>query len=115
MLILLSLLFSFQVDIYTLQGKWQAPELDNSVLQFYAEKNGLLYGKIIESENPEVENKIVITNLSYNLEKGEYTGIITHPTTNISADITIEQVSKNELKVVAKKWFLTKTFKWKKI
>lgn len=113
------LFFLFLVTIQTamisqdnISGTWLAEDLDHSVINIYKENDGLYYAKITESENKAYINKIVLKEMKYNPKDKVWKGTIYSPKRNMEIDGTISLDSNEKMKLVGKKYFMTKTFYW---
>ncbi len=93
-------------------GKWVGESEDNSELksEIYLDKDNLYYSKVIEEGgSPKNAGKIVMKKLKYDFHSKTYIGTMSPPDKNIELNITISIVGNDKLKVVAKKFFMTKT------
>ena len=112
LLVLISILFTTHTyGQDQVVGDWYAEQLDNSTIQIYKESEAY-YGKIIRSDVATYVGKTVLTNIKYNAEADTWTGIIQSPKRNIDIDGTISFEPDGKLKIVGRKFFLTKTFYW---
>jgi hypothetical protein len=91
-------------------GKWKGEDKPNSHIQFYIEKDGFYYGKLVY-ENGKTENigKIMMNQLKYDDATKTYKVNMTAPDKNITLKITLSLEGNNKIKVIAKKLFITKT------
>jgi len=88
--------------------------LENSTIQIYREKDNQIYAKIIKSDDAELIDHMVLERMIYNPAKKVWQGTISSPRRPIEVDGTITLISNDKLKLVGKKYFLTKTFYWTK-
>jgi len=111
------LLFTLQANLFgqdALIGNWFAKDLENSTIQIYREKDNQIYAKIIKSDDAELIDHMVLERMIYNPAKKVWQGTISSPRRPIEVDGTITLISNDKLKLVGKKYFLTKTFYWTK-
>lgn len=111
---LLTITFNLQLDQKnenTLEGVWFAKELQNSSIEITKNNKNIWVGKIIESDNKSIINKIIFNNLKSDNE-GKWIGKLTNPIKEIEVDAKLNLVNPNKLKIVGKKFFFTKTFYW---
>jgi hypothetical protein len=114
---LLALPFSFlithafgqvQKDIL---GKWRAAEDTSRQVEMYQAKDGLYYAKVINSSDKNAKNgHNLLQKLVYDAQKNTFKGKLVPPEKGIEIDATASFDSANKLKVVSKKFFITKTF-----
>lgn len=109
--ILVTLFSNFLFSQDEIKGKWIARDLDNAVIQIYKENN-LYFGKIIKSDIDDYIGKIILKNLKYNDSSKSWEGTIYSPKRKMDINGTLSLESENQLKVVGRKYFLTKTFYW---
>ena len=111
---LMMLAFNFQFDQKdenTIEGVWFAKELENSTIEITKNNKNIWIGKIIESDNKSIINKIIFNNLKSDNE-AKWIGKLTNPIKEIEVDAKLNLVNPNKLKIVGKKFFFTKTFYW---
>lgn len=86
----------------TIIGKWKAEDQPDKGSEIYLAKDGLYYGK-------ESNGKILLKKLKYDDATKTFKGIMTPPDKDIEFNVTISFINNNKLKIVAKKFFITKT------
>ena len=91
-------------------GKWKGEDQPNNHVQFYFEKDGFYYGKLV-SENGKTQNigKAMMKQLKYDATTNTYKGTMTPPDKNITVNVTLSLIGNDKIKVVAKKFLITKT------
>lgn len=95
-------------------GKWSAPDMENSIIQVYKDKDGFIYGKIIDCDKKEWIGKIVLRKVTYDRKNNQWKGEVYSLLRNTSIDVTLNLESRKKLRLVGKKLFFTKTFYWSK-
>ena len=113
-LAVIALFFSINTNQPSIIGNWYSTDMENSTIRIYKTKSGQLYGKIIKSKNPDLIGSIILKKLLYDRKINVWTGEIRKPRSEISAKVNIQKVSDEKLKLVAKKYFITKTLYWHK-
>ncbi len=133
-LILISLFLSFLVHAQKadeLIGKYHMPnKLDIEIFKigskYYGKVialNGWENGKTTDYKNPDEEKrneplvgKIILSDLEFDNEDKMWTnGTLYGPEKGILVDFKVTEMRKNEIEVVASKYFIRKTLIWKKI
>jgi uncharacterized protein (DUF2147 family) len=116
---LFSILFIFgtsqQGQIIT--GIWKMEE-DKKPMQveMYLSGDGNYYGKIINDNSKKSKNgKVVFQELKYSENTNTYKGRMQSPDNDAVVTITIYFDNNNRLKVVGKKYLMTKTFHFSRI
>ena len=115
LLLLLSLLFSavtYSQNAEKIMGIWKATDLENANIKLYKAKNGKFYGKVIDSEQKELIDKLVVTGLVYHEEDNVWKGEIHSLKRGITVDAEFSLEDDDTLKLVGTKFFMTKTFYW---
>ena len=95
-------------------GIWKATEMENSTIEVYRNKDGLIYGKIISSDEQDFIDKLVLKKAKYDPEDNVWRGEIYSLKKDMTIDVTLSLISDKKLKIVGKKYFVTKTFYWEK-
>ncbi|WP_338813118.1 hypothetical protein V9L05_17415 [Bernardetia sp. Wsw4-3y2] len=90
-------------------GKWFAKEIDNSIIEVSKNSNQKWQGKIIKSDNKETIGKTIFL-AEYQSKDKNYTGTLYKPDGDIEVAATLTLLSSQKLKVVGKKFFMSKTF-----
>lgn len=104
--------FAFSQD--NIEGKWQAKDLDNSVIKVYKEAN-LYYGKIVESEQADYIGQIVLKKFIYDQSKDTWKGTIYSPKRKMEITGTITLETPDKIKLIGRKYFVKKTFYWNRL
>lgn len=94
----------------SISGKWFASEMDNSTIQFEIGDDGILIGKVIDSDVAEYIGKTIFEKGIYDDEKQTWEGTAYALKRNITIRGSLSLVDPNQLKLVGRKYFLTKTF-----
>lgn len=84
-------------------GKWQDEKEPTKQLEIYLAKDGLYYGKLIST------GKTILNSVTYNDTKKSFIGIMTPPEFNTTVNATITFENKNKLKLIGKKFIMSKT------
>ncbi len=94
-------------------GTWYAEELEKSTIEMKVEDEKY-FGMIINSADPDYVGKKVVFDLVYQSDETNYTGRIYAISRKMELDGTFT-LEDDKLKVVGKKFFMTKTFFWTRI
>jgi uncharacterized cupredoxin-like copper-binding protein len=79
-------------------------------MEIYLAKDGTYYGKIINDNSKSSKNgTLVLKKLSYNENSKNYKGSMTPPDTNITLNVTLTAENNDRLKLVARKFLMSKT------
>lgn len=111
------LLFLFAIDLKAFSqsgkeiiGNWKSTERDLFQVEIYLAKDGSYYGKVINDANsPSNIGKLILNKLEYEILDHSYSGILTPPESNFSANALITFESKDKLKITMRKLIFTKT------
>jgi hypothetical protein len=106
-------LFS-QTTENSILGNWYCEDLDKSTIQVYQEKSGTWYAKVIKSSNAKNLNKILFSDGVYNQKENNYKSTLVHPTMGVEIS-SIMTLNGKILKIVGKKFLITKMFYWIKL
>lgn len=115
------ILFALQAVVFNpndadqITGDWFSPDMRNSTIQIFRDKDNLYYGKIIDSDKKKWINQTVLKQLSYNSTKASWEGTLYSLEREISINVTINMAASDQLKLVGKKFLITKTFYWEKV
>lgn len=91
-------------------GQWKAESEKGKQSEFYLAKDGFYYGKLIPSdEKPDYNGKIIMKKLVYDASTNTYKGTMNPPDKDLELAVTISFVTNDKIKVVAKKFFMSKT------
>lgn len=104
-------LFSFQLSAQSdaIEGKWFAEELDNATIRIEA-RNGAYFGEIVRSDVADHVGVEVLKNLQFDPEQANWIGTVYSPKRKMNINATVTLESPDKLKIVGKKFVLTKTF-----
>jgi hypothetical protein len=113
LMILVFLFFSmggFAQSAETIAGKWQAENDANRQSEIYLAKDGFYYGKLI-AEKGKTENlgKLILKKLKYDSATQTFKGTMSPPDRNMELEATVSFVGKDKLKIVARKFLMSKT------
>lgn len=98
----------------TIVGNWVATEIENSTIQVYESKDGFLYGKIIASDKKEWIGEIILKKVKYYPKEKVWKGEVYSLLRRFSIDATLSMETSKRLKLVGRKFFMTRTFYWHK-
>ena len=91
-------------------GQWKDDKEPDRQMEFYLDKDGLYYAKIINSKKKEMINRqVLVKNLKYDEVTKTFKGMMTPPDANLELSATVTMVSNDKLKIVAKKLVMSKT------
>jgi len=97
-------------------GKWKGEDKPNNHMEIFLAKNGLYYGKLVY-ENGKTENlgKQLLKDLKFDASTNTFQGTMMPPDRNLELTVTITPLNTDKIKVVAKKFLITKTIYFIKI
>ena len=103
--------FSQQINGDGIIGKWSNDGGDKQIqMEIYALKNNSYYGSIInDNSTPTKDGTIILKALNYDASTRTYKGIMHPPDATVELTVVASFVTNNRLKLVAKKFFMTKT------
>ncbi len=108
--LLLSLLAVRAQTAATIVGQWKDEKDPDRQMEFYLDKDGLYYAKVIHSKKKDVANgQVLVKKLQYDESTQTFKGIMSPPDANLELKATVSFVTTDKLKIVAKKAILTKT------
>jgi len=91
-------------------GQWKDEKEPDRQMEFYLDKDGLYYAKIINSKKKEMMNgQVLVKKLKYDEVTKTFKGTMTPPDANLELSATVTMVSNDNLKIVAKKLVMSKT------
>ncbi len=96
-------------------GTWLAKEMNNSAISLYKQEDGRWYAKILLSDDTNLKNFIIFSGGIYSAESKTIKGILRRKDSTMKIDATLSMVEKNQLKIVGTKFFISKTFLWKRL
>ena len=96
----------------SITGTWYAEELDQSVIEVVTLEDGSYEGVIKSSSKADYVSHKVLYDFEYDVEKNHFAGTISSAARNMELDGTIVLEEDGRLKLVGKKFFMTKTFYW---
>ncbi len=95
-------------------GNWFAEGMQKSNIQVYKSTDGYFYGKIFKSENAKLVDRIIfVKGVINDLEKTLSGTIKTPEGFDVAGKLFLENNSK--LKLIGKKFLITRTYFWTKI
>ncbi|MGB0524519.1 MAG: DUF2147 domain-containing protein [Flammeovirgaceae bacterium] len=95
-------------------GKWYAEDLEQSTISVIKKSDNTFEGHIIASSNADYIGKKVLHDVRYSTDDQAYKGTLHSPKRDITIACTLTLESQHKLKVVGKKFLITKTFYWDK-
>lgn len=94
----------------TIFGQWKDEKEPDRQMEFYLDKDGLYYAKIINSKNKEMINgQVLVKKLKYDEVSKTFRGFMSPPDANLELNATVTIVTNDKLKIVAKKLVMSKT------
>jgi hypothetical protein len=91
-------------------GQWQDQKEPDRQMEFYLDKDGLYYAKIINSKKKEMMNgQVLLKKLKYDQISKTFKGTMSPPDANLELNATVTIVTNDKLKIVAKKLVMSKT------
>ncbi|MEM1121788.1 MAG: DUF2147 domain-containing protein [Bacteroidota bacterium] len=98
----------------TIVGVWKAEALDHSSIELYEAEDGLLYGKIVDSSKKAWIGEVIFSKGTYDAKAKHWQGELYSLKRKMTIAATLSLESDKKLKVVGKKFFMTKTFYWER-
>ncbi len=95
-----------------ISGTWYCEEMNMSKISLYKKADGYWYAKITASDAKENIGKTIIERAQYNAKDNALYGTLVRPGNGMQVNATITLESNNKIKIVGKKWMITKTFYW---
>jgi hypothetical protein len=93
-----------------LLGKWKDEKDDKRVVEIYLAKDGLYYGKVVRLPDTNAKlGHLIFQKCSFDAKTESLKGTMHPPKGNVAIDATIQLDKSGKLKVVGKKFLLTKT------
>lgn len=102
---------SYAQSARQITGKWKTDnESKNFQMEIYLAKDGNYCGVVINDNRQHSKNgTVVLEKLNYNSISNRYQGIMSPPEANISLNVTLTVENNDRLKLVAKKFLMSKT------
>lgn len=101
-------------DSQSIIGNWIVDEVPSKAVEFYLARDNYYYGKITTPGDKEY-GKLLFKKIQYDKEQNTFIGIMTPPDKPVELDVTITIESTSRLKIVAKKFLMTRTIHLTKI
>ncbi len=95
----------------TFEGFWIAKDLANSTIQVTKRRKEVWQGKITASEDKTIIGKVVFDNIKSD-GKVNWVGKLTDPIKDLTVNAMFHLDNENTIKLVGKKFFITKTYYW---
>lgn len=106
----------FAQSTNSLLGKWQAKNDSSKQLEFVKLADGTIEGKAINSTDKKMpKGHPMFQGFSYDTKTGTFKGKMQPPDAKFSVDATASMENVDELKIVGKKLFMTKTLVFTRI
>ncbi|MEM7658389.1 MAG: hypothetical protein AAF399_19840 [Bacteroidota bacterium] len=96
----------------SLLGNWGAPDLENSTIKVYEAEDGLIYGKIIASDEADWIDKVILKQVKYDATSESWKGEVYSLRMYFSVDVELSLLSEERLKLVGRRFLMKKTFYW---
>lgn len=85
-------------------------------MEIYRAGDGNYYGKIINDNSQDSKNgKVILKALKYNEKSDSYIGKLESPDNGTEIDVAVSFAGNKRLKVVGKKFLMTRTFYFSRI
>jgi hypothetical protein len=116
----LLILLSFGLHIFSqeshsnIEGEWMLADLDNSIVSFYKGTDGFVYSKIVKSDKAIYVSQVIFKGKLTD-DKKHWEGTFTTPKSKMNIATKIYLDSKDHMRFVGKKYFITKTYIGKRI
>jgi len=95
-------------------GTWNAKDLENATIKLYRSDDGFIYGKIVDCNRKDWIDKVILDKTKYNKQDQAWKGEIHSLRTGMDINITIYLQNDNKLKLVGKKFFMSRTYYWER-
>ncbi|TNE72109.1 DUF2147 domain-containing protein [bacterium] len=112
-LLILTPFLRFVDDSKKIEGLWYAEHMQSVILIQSVGKNSW-EGVIKEAEKSEWIGKVLISLTNYDEKKQEWIGVLVLPKTGMTISSTLHIKDDETLEIVGKKFFITKTYEWKR-
>lgn len=97
-------------------GKWKGEEEPDRQIEFVQETDGTFSGKVINDKSNKSKNGTkILKNLKFEPQSKTFVGKMTPPDKDIELDARVSFEDNDKLKVVASKFFMTKTIHFLRI
>ncbi len=96
-------------------GLWFAADLHNSTIKVYQARDGLIYGKIVKSDNKDWIGEVILKKVRYDAKSNTWKGEVYSLTMFFTVGVELSLLSEAKLKIVGTRFFMSKTFYWKKV
>ncbi len=94
----------------TIVGQWRDEQKPERQREFYQDKDGLYYSKVINSQSKDMLNgQLLVKKMKYDDATKTFTGMMSPPNAKLELDATITVLSNDKLRIVAKKLLISKT------
>ncbi|WP_163407900.1 hypothetical protein [Flavobacterium ajazii] len=94
-------------DSKILIGKWKGEKDPKLSVEFYLGSDGAYYGKISDPTD-KYYGKTIFKKMVYDQDENFFSGILNPADKDITLDVTIKIENSNRIKVVAKKFLMTR-------
>lgn len=111
----LVLLSSFTPTAPDILGTWKADQLENSTIEVYQADDGYIYGKIIDSDQKSWIGEVILKKVKYDPKKKEWVGKVYSLRMYFSVDATLTLEGSEKLKLVGRRFYMSKTFYWERV
>lgn len=103
-------LAAFSQSASSIVGQWKDTEQPDRQMEFYLDKDGLYYAKAVNDKSKEsINGKVLVKKLKYDEAIKTFKGLMSPPDAKLELNVTISFIGQDELKIVAKKFVMTKT------
>ncbi len=110
--LIITISMAFNIAKQDIIGNWKATEMENSTINVYKADDGHIYGKIIESNRKDWVGELILKKVKYYSDDKVWKGEVYSLERKMSIDVTLNLENQNKLKIVGKKFLMTKTFYW---
>jgi hypothetical protein len=91
-------------------GQWKDEKETDRQMEFFLDKDGLYYSKAINNKSKEsINGHVLVRKLQFDKTTKTFEGIMSPPDSDMDMNATISFIHKDKLKVVVKKFLMTKT------
>jgi hypothetical protein len=91
-------------------GQWKDIEQPDRQMEFYLDKDGLYYAKAVNDKSKEsINGKVLVKKLKFDEATKTFKGLMSPPDAKLELNVTISFSGQDKLKIVAKKFVMTKT------
>lgn len=117
--VVLIALAAYSQSASSIIGQWKNEKEPEHQIEFYLDKDGFYYGKVLKDfkkDGKEMKKgSLLFKKLTYDAATNTFKGLMSPPDAGIEVNSTISFDGNDKLKVVGKKFMMTKTLRFVRI